>query len=302
MRRGVVTLVVTFVIALAGSLEAQSLRGSSASLAKQNRQVEAHNFSYLKSRHEVERFVRDGLLVPIEGNEDYQWAKVSFPYARPAVKVFLERLGREYRAVCGEPLVVTSLVRPISHQPRNASDRSVHPTGMAVDLRRNNEPKCRSWLESTLLRLEAQGVLEATHEKRPPHYHIALFPKPYTQYLASGVESDDKVAFYQVRRGDSLWTIARKHATTVDELKRVNGLKSSRVLAGQVLRIPVDDGRSVVSSIGRLPGPVARPFPGRGPSHDGKDPSRRHIGRRLRGAGVCPAAEPRARSHHARRS
>ncbi len=104
--------------------------------------------------------------------------EVSFPYARPEVKTFLEQLSSAYHAACGEPLVVTSMVRPISRQPRNASPISVHPTGMAVDLRRSDRHGCRQWLESTLLALEGEGMIEATRERWPPHYHVAVFPDP----------------------------------------------------------------------------------------------------------------------------
>jgi LysM repeat protein len=43
---------------------------------------------------------------------------------------------------------------------------------------------------------------------------------------------------YQVRRGDSLWTIARAHGTTVTELRNRNNLRNSRIFAGQVLEVP----------------------------------------------------------------
>jgi hypothetical protein len=258
MRKAVLAFYTLLAVVGAKVAEAQSLRGSAASLTRQNRQAQAHNYSYLDRPADVQRFVRAGLLVPIRGNGDYELAKVSFPYARPEVKIFLERLGRQYRAACGEALVVTSLVRPNSHQPANASDRSVHPTGMAIDLRRPRKPACRQWLERVLLQLEGRGVLEATLERRPPHYHIALFPKPYLRYIggraapsapearvvaADPGSSAEGGVTYTVRRGDSLWLIARRHGTTVRRLKEENGLQSSRVLAGQVLRIPPSEGR-----------------------------------------------------------
>ena len=43
---------------------------------------------------------------------------------------------------------------------------------------------------------------------------------------------------YVVRRGDNLIQIARAHKTTVTALKAANGLKSSRIKAGQTLRLP----------------------------------------------------------------
>lgn len=43
---------------------------------------------------------------------------------------------------------------------------------------------------------------------------------------------------YQVKTGDSLYTIASKHKITVEELKQANNLQSSKIFAGQTLQIP----------------------------------------------------------------
>jgi hypothetical protein len=166
--------------AAATPAEAQSLYGSHESLVRQNLVAQQHDYPYLRTTQEVMQAVESGALVPVRGNEDFELAgsEVSFPYARPEVKTFLEQLAHAYRASCGEPLVVTSMVRPISRQPWNASPISVHPTGMAVDLRRSDRRGCRQWLESTLLALEGEGMVEATREHWPPHYHVAVFPDP----------------------------------------------------------------------------------------------------------------------------
>ncbi len=44
--------------------------------------------------------------------------------------------------------------------------------------------------------------------------------------------------FYRVRRGDTLYSIAKRFGTTVEGLMRVNGLSSSHIVAGMKLRIP----------------------------------------------------------------
>src|SRR5688572_15293379 len=268
MKRALSTAVVGLILSanLAG-LHAQSLRGSAVAMRRQNTVAQDQNFSFLQTSASVRRFVEAGLLEPVRGNSNYELAGVSHPYARPAVKLFIERLASQYKTACGQKLVVTSLTRPVLEQPRNASDLSVHPAGMAVDLRVSTRTSCRRWLESTLLSLERQGVLEATREKRPPHYHVALFPTRYTNYVASvdrsavrtvatnpprtttktttaartvsnTVANADDTNTYKVNRGDSLWSIARRHGTTVDTLKEMNKLHNSAIMPGQTLTVP----------------------------------------------------------------
>jgi hypothetical protein len=237
----------------ATSAAAQSLAGSKSSMVRQNRQANQHDYTFLRTSSQVHDFVRQGRLVRLSGNSDYRVVDVSYPYARPEVKTFVERLADQYRNACREPLVVTSLTRPSTRQPRNASPLSVHPTGMAADLRASNRPACRAFLEKTLLTLEARGVLEATRERHPPHYHVSLFPRQYASYLAgrgTGVQiatnqgnSRGTVAAavnkrYRVGRGDNLWSIAKRHKTSVASLKRANGINSTRLKPGQVLEIP----------------------------------------------------------------
>jgi LysM repeat protein len=267
---------------------AQTLKGSRASVDRQYAVAVQHDYSFLDNTKDVGRFVDLGLLVPVRGSSNFELASVSFPYARPGVRTFVDRLAQQYRAACGERLVITSLTRPTGKQPRNASDQSVHPAGMAVDLRISKLSRCRSWLERTLLALEKQGVLDATKERRPAHYHVALFPQQYLTYVArvenrsatklaantsnaapvqtakavadeavvtqvaeassdassapaGPAESESESAGttgYRVHRGDTLWSIARRHGTSVQELKELNNMTSSRIAAGQVIVVP----------------------------------------------------------------
>ena len=58
--------------------------------------------------------------------------------------------------------------------------------------------------------------------------------------------SGSGVIRYVVKAGDSLWQISRKYGTTVEELKRLNGLTSDLLSIGQVLQIPVSQNGSYI--------------------------------------------------------
>jgi LysM repeat protein len=257
--------------------EAASLTPSRPGLLRQVRAANDHGFTYAYDDDDVVAMTRQGVLVRLAGNRDYEvkWT-VSLPYARPEVKLFIERLAGQYRGACGQKLVVTSLVRPKTRQPRNSSPLSVHPTGMALDLRVSETRACRAWLETALLNLERRGVLEAARERRPPHYHVVVFPEPYLKYVTAkagnavvaGYRSPQTVAaattvatasttttsaasggVYQVRAGDSLWTIARRFGTTTTALQRANGLSSTHLKVGQRLTLPGGGGAAVAAAI-----------------------------------------------------
>lgn len=49
---------------------------------------------------------------------------------------------------------------------------------------------------------------------------------------------DTGVIEYVVRSGDTLWLLAQRYHTTVDAIKRLNGLTSDNLSIGQILRIP----------------------------------------------------------------
>lgn len=240
---------------------AQSLRGSPASIDRMYGHARSADLTFYRSGVGVRGAARDGDLVRMSGNDDYRLSGVSYPYALPATRTFVQRLGAQYRDVCGEKLVITSGVRPTSLRLSNSTDRSVHPTGMAIDIRKPQGGRCLAWLRETLMHLEAQGVIEATEERRPPHFHVAVYPAPYRRYVnnsGGSASSETRTASrgssrpssssssssrasrttYRVRNGDSLWAIARRHDTTVDRLRAANDMRTNRIVAGQVLIIP----------------------------------------------------------------
>lgn len=233
--------------ATSSPLEAQSLRGSRASIDRMHRRARAERLPFLETAASVRRAVARGRLLPLAVDSAVRLHAVSHPYVHPAVRTFVGRLGVQYHAACGEPLVVTSATRPATRQPPNASARTVHPTGMAVDLRRPAARDCLAWLRRTLLDLERAGLLEATEERAPAHFHVAVFPSPYARYAAAREARERRTRAgvapptYVVRPGDTLWGIARANDATPGAITRLNGLDGDTIRPGQTLRLPVGD-------------------------------------------------------------
>jgi hypothetical protein len=217
MRR-IAALTLALTVAGVGTVDASSLRGSAASMVEQNRVAKDHGLSFFRTTEDIRNAVARGELVKLDGNENYAVADfVQLPYLHPAGKLFVERLSEQYREACGQKLVVTSAVRPANGQPTNAHRLSVHPAGMAVDLRVSDRASCRSWLEGALLNLNNRGVINGIREFRPPHYHVAIYPEQYLAYVEerTSVEAERQV---------EVAPAAAMLAEVVDELPAVANL------------------------------------------------------------------------------
>lgn len=170
---------------------ADGLAGSPASMANQHEIAVKEAYSFLRTSGDVRELASMGALVPVLDDENLTLSKVSYAFARPEVRDFLQRFAKSYRAVTGSRLVVTSLTRPANGQPRNAHKLSVHPAGMAVDLRIPADSAGRAFIERSLLAMERAGALDVTRERSPAHYHIAVFAAPYASF---GVKEDSAAA------------------------------------------------------------------------------------------------------------
>lgn len=173
------------ILAITGPVPAVpvSLSGSPQSMLRQHTVALHSGYEFVRTPRELREALEAGDLVRVGGNENFALKSSAEGVTRPEVVHFIERFSAGYRGACGERLVVTSLTRPLSRQPRNAHPLSVHPAGMAMDLRVPRTPRCRKWFEDTLLDLERRGVLDVTRERNPAHYHVALFPEPYLAHL-----------------------------------------------------------------------------------------------------------------------
>jgi hypothetical protein len=195
--------------------DAGELGGSLSSMRHQHAVANRQHVAFLRTPADVQEQVGRGTLVPIDANDHLVIDGASYPFARPSLALFIQRLSAQYRSATGQQLVVTSLTRPTTQQPRNAHRLSVHPAGLAVDFRLPSDAAHRAWLEETLLSLEKRGVLDVTRERNPPHYHVAVFPEQYERYAAPLIASE-RAAFV----ADSLRVAAQQRAA--DDLRASN--------------------------------------------------------------------------------
>jgi LysM repeat protein len=236
-----------------------------------------HGLTFYRTPTDIDQAAAAGKLVQLTGDSSYELSRgVGFSYATKEARQFVLAFAPQYRAACGTPLMVTSAARPTSRQPRNANPYSVHPTGIAIDIRRPPAGPCQRWLRGALARLEDQGVVEATEERHPVHLHVAVLTVPGTvaslpalgnagttgnvagasaqppqtvhvsnpperSAVPANGEVVDRISTttYRVREGDTLWEIARRSGVSVRALARANRRSQRAALRpGVVLRIP----------------------------------------------------------------
>lgn len=66
--------------------------------------------------------------------------------------------------------------------------------------------------------------------------------KSIANYAGVSYTPANMKGYYIVKKGDSLWSIASKNNTTVDNIKKLNNLSSNNLSVGQVLKLSYDTG------------------------------------------------------------
>lgn len=174
--------IVTSILAAAAAptvAPAQSLRGSKDKIERAYDFAKRRGIAFTASRADIREGVEEGDYVRLQASRNVRLKGVTEPYVRPATRAFVVTLGAKYQKACGGPLVVTSAMRPTALQRRlaNGAAKSVHPTGMAVDLR-SPRGACRTWLRRELLAQSRRGAVDATEERSPAHFHVIVFRAP----------------------------------------------------------------------------------------------------------------------------
>jgi hypothetical protein len=174
------------------SVATASLRGSPASMARQNHVANLHDLSRIADSESLDSMCRANSLVPLPSNRHIrinQKLDRRRRFCLPWTRTYLEKLAAEYHKLFGEPLQVNSAVRTVAHQktlrvtngnaaPATGPTASSHLTGATVDIAKLPcSAKGLAWLRTRLLADEQAGLIEATEEFQQAVFHVMVFKK-----------------------------------------------------------------------------------------------------------------------------
>ena len=147
--------------------------------------------------------------------------------ATPADRTFALRVP------AGRGATVTECVAKLPPEKRVAFRKHVVRQGQTLaGIARANGVSAREIAEAN--GLSRAGRLRPGTELIVP---VPAAPRATATHQAAAVVSPDGPVLYRIQPGDTLASIAARHGTTVRELQVWNGLRSSRIAAGDVLTI-----------------------------------------------------------------
>jgi hypothetical protein len=166
------------------------LRGSLASLQRQNDRVDAEGLERIEDETDLAARIASKLLVPLPAsialtvNPDLE---ENHRYCRPWTAKFLADLARAHEAAFHRSIEVSSAVRTVEYQKRlertngNAAPAegdlvSPHLTGATIDIAKSGLSRSEiSWMRLRLAELQAAGKIDVEEEFKQACFHITVY-------------------------------------------------------------------------------------------------------------------------------
>jgi Family of unknown function (DUF5715) len=188
------------------------LRGSRASLLRQNRRDEAEGLTRIQNTAQLNQMRQDGKLVPLPVSANLR-ANPKLPRdrrcTRPWTATFLANLAHAHYVRFHRSLEVNSAVRTVQFQrhllringnaaPATGAIASPHEMGATIDIGKKKMSLSEvAWMRAYLLPLEEEGKIDVEEEFYQACFHITVYKSyaPQTEHsrhrsealLASGV-------------------------------------------------------------------------------------------------------------------
>jgi hypothetical protein len=192
----------------------RSLRGSLASLERQNDRLEAEGLERIEDEADLAARIADKLLVPIpissalavnpELEENHR-------YCRPWTAKFLADLAKAHEAAFHRSIEVSSAVRTVEYQKRlertngNAAPAegelvSPHLTGATIDIAKKGLTRAEiAWMRRQLMGLEVLGKIDVEEEFKQACFHITVY-KGYAPAGTTGPATPAKPVAHRSRK------------------------------------------------------------------------------------------------------
>jgi hypothetical protein len=166
------------------------LRGSLASLERQNSKLDEEGLERIEDESDLAARIADGLLVPVPVSAALAvnaQLPLNHRFCRPWTARFLADLAREHAALFHRPLEVSSAVRTVEYQqhlmringnaaPAEGDIVSPHLTGAAIDIAKAGLSREEiGWMRRRLLELESEGKIDVEEEFRQACFHITVY-------------------------------------------------------------------------------------------------------------------------------
>ncbi len=175
---------------MSGSGLPGSLRGSLASLERQNARTEDDGLERIEDEADLSNRIAHKLLVPLPASAALT-VNPGLPalnrYCRPWTARFVADLARAHQAAFHRPIQVNSAVRTVEYQKRlmrtngNAAAAegdvvSPHLTGATIDIGKSGLSRQEiAWMRQQLLGLQQAGKIDVEEEFEQACFHITVY-------------------------------------------------------------------------------------------------------------------------------
>lgn len=175
---------------MSGAGMPRSLRGSLASLERQNTRTEADGLERIENETDLTSRIAHRLLVPLPASSTLTVNPSlleNHRYCRPWTAQFLADLARAHAAVFHRPIQVNSAVRTVEYQKRlmrtngNAAQAegdivSPHLTGATIDIGKSGLNRQEIvWMRRQLMGLQQTGKIDVEEEFEQACFHITVY-------------------------------------------------------------------------------------------------------------------------------
>jgi hypothetical protein len=185
------------------------LRGSLASLQRQNDRVDAEGLERIEDEADLAARIASKLLVPIPASAALTVnaeLEENHRYCRPWTAKFLADLARAHEAAFHRSIEVNSAVRTVEYQKRlmeingNAAPAegdmvSPHLTGATIDIAKSGLSRSEiSWMRLRLAGLQAAGKIDVEEEFKQACFHITVYKSYVSARKADPVTTPEPTA------------------------------------------------------------------------------------------------------------